>query len=157
VNAAVAAAASVDVLVNNAGWEISAPIESAPVAVVRAMFETNYFGALRMIQAVVPQMRERGSGGVVHVSSVAGRGAAPLTRFYAGRKFALEAMSEAMHYELGHFGVRTVLIEPGSIETNFGNNVVNYGKDTPPYDGLYAQWDGALEKLQSGPAPGPEI
>jgi NADP-dependent 3-hydroxy acid dehydrogenase YdfG len=153
---AVAAAGTVDVLVNNAGWEISAPIESAPIDVVRAMFETNYFGALRMVQAVVPQMRERGTGVVVNVSSVAGRVAAPFSGFYAGTKFALEALSEAMHYELRHFGVRTALIEPGVIETNFSANVRHHGKDTAPYDELNAQWDGALDRLRSGDAPGGE-
>jgi NADP-dependent 3-hydroxy acid dehydrogenase YdfG len=153
---AVTAAGDVDVLVNNAGWEISAPIECAPLDVVKAMFETNFFGAVRMVQAVVPQMRARGAGVVVNVSSVAGRVSSPFGGFYAGTKFALEAMSEAMHYELGHFGIRTVLVEPGVIETNFSNNIRHYAKDEPPYDELNAQWDGALDRLRVGEAPGGE-
>jgi NAD(P)-dependent dehydrogenase (short-subunit alcohol dehydrogenase family) len=154
---AVAAAGGVDALVNNAGWEVSAPVESAPINDVRAMFETNYFGALRMIQAVVPRMRERGGGVIVNVSSLAGRVAGPFTGLYSATKHALEATSEAMHYELGHFGVRVVLIEPGVIETNFGANVRHFGKDAPPYDELFREWDGALDKLRSGEAPGPEL
>jgi NADP-dependent 3-hydroxy acid dehydrogenase YdfG len=157
VAAAVAAAGTIDALVNNAGWEVSAPVETAPVDVVRAMFETNYFGVLRMVQAVVPQMRQRGSGVIVNVSSIAGRVASPFAGFYSGSKFALEALSEAMHYELGHFGLRVALIEPGSIETNFGSNVRHYGKDAAPYDELNAQWDGALDKLRTGEAPGGEL
>lgn len=154
---AVENAGRIDALVNNAGWEVSAPVESAPLDVVRAMFETNFFGAVRMVQAVVPQMRERGAGVVVNVSSVAGRVAAPFNGFYASTKYALEAMSEAMHYELRHFGVRTALIEPGVIETNFANNVRHYGKDTPPYDELDRQWDGAIDRLRSGDAPGADV
>jgi len=157
VREAVAAAGTVDVLVNNAGWEVSAPVELAPIDEVRAMFETNFFGALRMVQAVVPAMRERGAGIVVNLSSVAGRTAAPFTGFYAATKYALEALSEAMHYELRHFGIRTLVIEPGSIETNFSGNVHNFGKDAPPYDALDAQWGNALEKLRTGDAPGPEL
>jgi NAD(P)-dependent dehydrogenase (short-subunit alcohol dehydrogenase family) len=153
---AVRAAGTINVLVNNAGWEVSAPVERGPIDVVRAMFETNYFGTLRMVQAVVPQMRERGNGVIVNVSSVAGKVAPPFGGFYASSKFAVEALSEAMHYELSHFGIRTVIIEPGSIATNFTNNVKNLGKDAP-YDGLNAQWEGAQAKLLSSEAPDGEI
>jgi NADP-dependent 3-hydroxy acid dehydrogenase YdfG len=154
---AVAAAGRVDVLVNNAGWEVSAPIERAPLDVVRAMFETNFFGVVRMVQAVVPQMRERGAGVVVNVSSIAGRVAAPLNGFYASTKYAVEAMSESMHYELSHFGIRTVLVEPGVIDTNFTNSVRHFGKDSAPYDELDRQWDGAADRLRTGDAPGGDV
>jgi NADP-dependent 3-hydroxy acid dehydrogenase YdfG len=154
---AVAAAGDVDVLVNNAGWEVSSPVECAPIDEVRAMFETNYFGALRMVQAVVPGMRARGRGVIVNVSSLAGRVSGPFTGLYASTKYALEAMSESMHYELAHFGVRTALIEPGVIATNFSGAVRHYGKDSPPYDELNRQWDGALDKLRTGEAPGGEV
>jgi NADP-dependent 3-hydroxy acid dehydrogenase YdfG len=154
---AVSAAGTIEVLVNNAGWEVSAPVERAPLDVVRAMFETNYFGALRMVQAVVPPMRERGAGVIVNVSSVAGRVAAPFGGFYAGTKYALEALSEAMHYELAHFGIRTAIIEPGVIETNFGANVRHYAKDSPPYNELDLQWEGAVDRLREGDAPGAEL
>jgi NAD(P)-dependent dehydrogenase (short-subunit alcohol dehydrogenase family) len=153
----VAMAGDVDVLVNNAGWEVSGPIEGVPLAQVRAMFETNVFGVARMVQAVVPSMRRRASGVVVNVSSVAGRVASPLNGYYAASKFALEAMSEAMHYELGHFGIRVVIVEPGAIDSAFQDNVRHFGKDSPPYDELAAQWDGAADRLQAGPAPGPDL
>ena len=155
--AAVRAAGEVDVLVNNAGWEVAGPVEKVGLDHVRAMFETNYFGAVRMIQAVVPQMRERGSGVIVNVSSVAGRVAGPLNGFYAGTKYALEALSESMHYELGHFGIRTLIVEPGAIATKFQDNIRRVGIDDAPYDELFRLWHGATERLTPEGVPGPEV
>ncbi len=108
---AVAQAGEVDALVNNAGWSAHGPIEKVPLQEVRRMFETNFFGAARMIQAIAPKMRARQSGVIVNVSSMAGRVAAPLMGFYAASKFALEGLSEALHLELGHFGIRVVVLE----------------------------------------------
>lgn len=158
VTAAVSAAGPLDGLVNNAGYEVAGPVERVPLDDVRAMFDTNLFGVVRLVQAVVPGMRERGHGTVVNVSSVAGRVSGPLNGFYAGSKHALEAMSDAMHYELGHFGLRVIVIEPGAIETSFGANVVHRGEDTPPYDELRRLWDGTGDVLRGGgPVPGPEL
>jgi len=157
VAAAVTAAGEIDVLVNNAGWEVAGPVEKVGLDQVRAMFETNYFGAVRMIQAVVPQMRERGSGVVVNVSSVAGRVAGPLNGFYAGTKYALEALSESMHYELRHFGIRTVIVEPGAIVTKFQDNIRRVGVDDSPYDELFRLWHGATDRLTPEGVPGPDV
>src|SRR5580658_1578070 len=126
VAAAQATVGPVDVLVNNAGFGIEGPVEEVPLSEVRRAFETNFFGAARMIQAFVPAMRERGSGTVVNVTSVAGVVAAPLAGFYSATKFALEALSEALHLEVGHFGVKVLVVEPGSIETRFGGNMVDF-------------------------------
>jgi len=154
----VTAAGEIDVVVNNAGWEVAGPVELVPLADVRAMFEVNYFGVLRMVQAFAPRMRHRGHGLFVNVSSVAGRVSGPLNGAYAGTKHALEALSDAMHYELGHFGIRTVVIEPGAIATNFQANILHAGDHTPPYDELRRQWDEASGALRGGaPAPGPEL
>jgi NAD(P)-dependent dehydrogenase (short-subunit alcohol dehydrogenase family) len=147
----------VDVLVNNAGFEVSGPIEKIPLDEVRRMFETNVFGALRMIQAFLPQMRERGSGTIVNVSSVAGRAGAPLGGLYSASKWALEAISESLHLEAGHFGVRVVLIEPGAIETSFQDNIRRFGVDDPPYDELARRWERSMDLLRGGDPPGPEI
>lgn len=158
VAAAVAAAGEVDVLVNNAGWEAGGPVERVPIDAAKAMFETNVFGVVRMVQAVAPAMRERGAGTIVNVTSMAGRVAAPLNGFYSASKFAAEALSESLHYELGHFGIRIVIIEPGEIATNFGDNVRRFGEDTAPWDELRAQWDESFGVLGGGePAPGPEL
>ncbi|MDQ4082073.1 MAG: SDR family oxidoreductase, partial [Actinomycetota bacterium] len=157
VAAAVESAGDLDVLVNNAGFGIAGPVEAVPIDEARRLFETNFFGAVRMIQAVVPRMRERGTGTVVNVSSVSGRVASPLSGFYSATKFALEAVSESLRYEVGHFGVRVVVVEPGFIETRFDDNRVMHGTDGPPYDELRAQWEAATERLNTGPPPGPEL
>lgn len=155
--AAVAAAGDVDALVNNAGWSANGPAEKVPLDAVRKMFETNFFGAARMIQALAPGMRERGRGVIVNVSSVAGRVAPPLGGFYAASKFALEGLSEALHYELSHFGIRIAIVEPGYVQSNFRANSATFGVDGPPYDALQRAWDGMDEKLVGGERPGPEI
>jgi NAD(P)-dependent dehydrogenase (short-subunit alcohol dehydrogenase family) len=157
VEAAVAAAGTLDALVNNAGFGVNAPIECTPLSDAKRIFETNFFGTLRMIQAVLPAMRERGSGTIVNITSLAGRAAPPLDGLYSATKFALEGLSESLHYEVGHFGVRVRVIEPGVFETGFDGNVVRHGLDAPPYDELDRQWEVARSKLIGGTdAPGPE-
>jgi len=157
VRAAVDAAGTIDVLVNNAGIGIGGPVELVPLAEVRRLFETNVFGPVRMMQAVLPQMRARGAGAIVNVSSVSGRVAAPLSAFYAASKFALEAMSEALHIEAGHFGIRTIVIEPGFFKTNISESHLDYGVDAPPYDELHVTMQQLSAKLGRGDAPGPEV
>ena len=155
---ALAAAGPIDVLVNNAGFEISGPGELMPMGEVRAMFETNFFGALRMMQGVIPAMRERGSGVIVNVSSLAGRVSQPYGSFYSATKYALEAVTEGFKYELGHFGIRLHLIEPGVIDTSFRGSIRHFNKDAPVYAGLTEQWEGATDKLRGdSPKPGPEL
>jgi NAD(P)-dependent dehydrogenase (short-subunit alcohol dehydrogenase family) len=117
------------------------------------MFETNVLGAVRMIQAVLPQMRERGSGTIVNVTSLAGLVTGPIGGTYAATKHALEAISEALHYEVGHFGVRVAVIEPGFFETEFQGKEPRFGLDEPPYDQLDREWAVAFEKLRGGDAP----
>jgi NAD(P)-dependent dehydrogenase (short-subunit alcohol dehydrogenase family) len=157
VAAAVAAAGDVDALVNNAGFGVIGPVELVPLAEARRGMETNFFGTVRMIQAVLPGMRARGSGTIVNVTSLAGRVAPPLDGFYSATKFAVEGMSEALHYEVGHFGIRVRLVEPGVFETGFQSNVERFGVDRPPYDELDRQWSDARGRLIGGvDAPGPE-
>ncbi len=148
----------VDVLVNNAGIGIHAPIEKGPIDAFRKVLETNVLGVVRMIQAFAPQMRERGSGVIVNVSSIAGRVSAPLGGFYSASKYAVEALSEALHYEIGHFGVRVALVEPGGFETNFDENRMSFGLDEGPYDELDRVWEKAQENLRGpGEQPGAEV
>jgi NAD(P)-dependent dehydrogenase (short-subunit alcohol dehydrogenase family) len=157
VAAAMAASGQVDALVNNAGIGMVGPVERLPLDEGRKLFETNFFGALRMIQAVLPQMRERGAGTIVNVSSVVGRVTPPLDGMYSGSKFALEGLSEALMREVGHFGIRVALVEPGFFDTGFSGNVYRVGTDSPPYDELLAQWQAAADRLRGGQdAPGPE-
>jgi NAD(P)-dependent dehydrogenase (short-subunit alcohol dehydrogenase family) len=157
VGAAIAKAGQIDVLVNNAGFGVVGPVETVPLADVRRMFETNVFGVIRMIQAVLPQMRERGSGTIVNVTSLAGRVAPPFDGFYSATKFGIEGLSEALHYEVGHFGIRIVLIEPGVFETSFGDNAAHFGMENGPYDELAAQWEASRDKLPANDqSVGPE-
>jgi NAD(P)-dependent dehydrogenase (short-subunit alcohol dehydrogenase family) len=157
VAAAVAAAGELDALVNNAGFGVIGPVELVPIEEARRGMETNFFGSVRMIQAVLPGMRARGGGTIVNVSSVAGRVAPPLDGFYSASKFALEGMSEALHFEVGHFGIRIRLVEPGVFETGFRGNIARYGLDAAPYDELDRQWELARSRLIGGSeAPGPE-
>jgi len=148
----------VDVLVNNAGFGVDGPIETVPLVDVRRMFETNFFGPARMIQAFLPAMREQGRGAIVNVTSVAGIAVGPLSGYYSASKFALEALSEALRLEVEHFGIKVLVIEPGAIETNFEQNLVDFRGEPGPYRPLAQQWDGSLEVLRGGqPAPGPEL
>jgi len=155
VREAVARAGELDGLVNNAAWSVVAPVEKTPLDAARRMFEVNVFGAARVIQAVVPAMRERGSGVIVNVSSLAGRVVPPLGGFYSASKFALEALSEALHFELSHFGVRVAIVEPGYVETPFRDKAGHFGTDGPPYDELERQWSGSDDKLVGGVRPVP--
>src|SRR6478672_5789653 len=97
-----------DAIVNNAATFGGGPVEGYPLDGFRQMFETNTLGALRVIQAVLPAWRQRGSGVIVNVSSVNGRVSSPLGAAYSASKFALEALTESLHLEVGHFGIRSV-------------------------------------------------
>jgi len=112
----------IDALVNNAGYGLSGFLEELTLEEVRAVFETNFFAALRMSQLVLPHMRERRSGTIVNVGSVAGQIGAPMEGAYAASKFALHAQSRVLRMEVATFGVRVVLIEPGVIKTDFQEN-----------------------------------
>lgn len=114
---AIARTGPVDVLVNNAGIGTMGSVEEMPLADFRQVMETNFFGALRCIQAVLPGMRERGSGCIVNVTSVAGRLAGGAQGAYSASKWALEALSESLACEMKAFGVRVAIVEPGVIAT----------------------------------------
>jgi NAD(P)-dependent dehydrogenase (short-subunit alcohol dehydrogenase family) len=136
--AKVQASGPVDVLVNNAGIGGASPLELTPEAEHRQMFETNYFGAVRCIQAVLPSMRERRTGCIVNISSAVGLRATPNQIAYSASKWALECLGEALAHELYRFGVRVVNIEPGVIMTNIFENSseqTRYDK-TSPYQSI---------------------
>jgi NAD(P)-dependent dehydrogenase (short-subunit alcohol dehydrogenase family) len=107
----------IDVLVNNAGIERTGSVEELPLSEIRAVMETNYFGPIRCIQAVLPAMRARRSGCIVNVASIAGRLACSPFGPYTASKFALEALSECLAQEVKAFGVRVAIVEPGIIDT----------------------------------------
>jgi NAD(P)-dependent dehydrogenase (short-subunit alcohol dehydrogenase family) len=121
----------IDVLVNNAGIERAGSVEELPIADFRAAMETNYFGALRCIQAVVPHMRKRRSGCIVNVTSVAGRLASPPLTPYMASKWALEALSEGLASEMKTFGVRVAIVEPGIIDTAMARRIAERPQQSP--------------------------
>jgi NAD(P)-dependent dehydrogenase (short-subunit alcohol dehydrogenase family) len=130
----VKAQGSVDALVNNAGIGGASPLELTPEAEHRAIFETNYFGAIRCIQAVLPSMRERQSGAIVNVTSVTGLIAMPNQIAYSASKWALECAGEALAHEVRRFGVRVVNVEPGVVQTSIFENsapATRYDKASP--------------------------
>jgi NAD(P)-dependent dehydrogenase (short-subunit alcohol dehydrogenase family) len=157
VAACLAEAGELDALVNNAGITETGPLETYPQEALQRMFETNVFGPMRLIRGVVPAMRERGAGVIVNVTSVEGKVAAPLAGAYCATKHALEALSESLAFEVGHFGVRVAIVEPGYIAPGM-RNAVRHGEDGSPYEELRRQWSGADDTLV-GPAgrPGPEL
>jgi NAD(P)-dependent dehydrogenase (short-subunit alcohol dehydrogenase family) len=123
---------SIDVLVNNAGVEHMGAIEETPLQAFRAIMETNYFGALRCIQACVPEMRQRRSGCIINVTSVAGRIATSPMAPYAASKFALEALSEALAQEVKPFNIRVAIVEPGIIDTPMARRIMESAKSNYP-------------------------
>jgi NAD(P)-dependent dehydrogenase (short-subunit alcohol dehydrogenase family) len=154
--AAVAAAGELDAVVSNAGLTGLGPLEGFPLDDVTEVLDVNTIGPLRLAQAVVPQWRERGSGVLVNISSVQGRIGTPLEGVYAASKHALEAMSESIHFELGHFGIRVVIIEPGYIAPGMRHTNDHAGPDV--YADLHVQWNGTDAKLVGpGGRPGPEL
>ena len=126
--------APVGVLVNNAGIGGATPLELTPEAEHRSMFETNYFGAIRCIQAVLPAMRERRRGCIVNVTSIAGLLATPNQIAYSASKWALECAGEALAHEVRRFGIRVMNIEPGVVMTSIFENsaeATRYDKRSP--------------------------
>jgi NAD(P)-dependent dehydrogenase (short-subunit alcohol dehydrogenase family) len=121
---------AIDVLVNNAGIEASGAIEETPLAEFRAVMETNYFGVIRCVQGVAAHMRQRGSGCILNVSSVAGRLSSPPLTSYHASKWALEALSEALAAEMKTFNVRVAIVEPGIIDTAMARRISDQPEDT---------------------------
>jgi NAD(P)-dependent dehydrogenase (short-subunit alcohol dehydrogenase family) len=157
----------VGVLVSNAGYALQGPVETTPMSQVRAQFETNFFGLVRLTQLVLPGMRAPGWGRVVNISSMGGRFTFPGGGFYHASKHAVEAVSDALRYELAPFGIAVVLVEPGPVSSAFGDTAVGTIDAAPAedeaaedaYSGFrralaarYAQaYDGSRMRLASSP------
>ncbi len=125
-------------LINNAGVSVTGPIEELSAGDWRRQFETNLFGAVAMIRAVLPQMREAREGRIVNIGSIAGRIASPFMGAYASSKHALEGMTDSLRRELRPFGVKVVLVRPGFIKTAFGEQEQEGFARTADGDGPYA-------------------
>jgi len=126
----------IDVLVNNAGLAQDSLVEETPLEQARPVFETNFWGVVRLTNAVLPWMREQGSGLIVNVSSLAGLVGTPGQGFYAASKHALEGYTEALRAELTGQSIRIVLVEPGFFQTNLHSSMVRRSNQIAAYDGL---------------------
>ena len=135
----------IDVVVNNAGYSLIGALEDLSMDEIKAQFETNLFGTIRVIKAVLPIMREQHGGTIVNVSSMAGRVGFPLFPVYSGTKFALEGVSESMSIETNPLGIKIVIIEPGTIRSNFASNAI-VGKKAADPTSPYASQIEILQK-----------
>jgi len=151
---------AVGALVNNAGYSQSGAVETVPLDEVRRQFETNVYGLLRMCQLVLPAMRREGRGRIVNVSSMGGKLTFPGGGIYHATKYAVEAISDALRFEVRGFGVHVSVIEPGLIKTNFAETAVDsVSEDEGPYAKFNSAvqastagvYDSALGKLGGGP------
>jgi short-subunit dehydrogenase len=146
---------AVGVLVNNAGYSQSGAVESVNLDDVRGQFETNVFGLIRMCQLVLPGMRSQGWGKIVNISSMGGKMTFPGGGIYHGTKHAVEAISDALRFEVRGFGVDVVVIEPGLIRTQFGDAAVNSIHSGTSQNGPYAEFNTAVAATTAGAYEGP--
>ena len=149
-------AGRIDVLVNNAGIGHRGPIEETDDAEFKEVFETNFFGAMRVTRAVVPHMRKQGAGRIISVSSLAGVVTPPYDGVYSASKKALEAACEALYYEVSPFGIKVALIEPGGFETNIENTrrVSRRFTEGSPYLERSRRFEESLSRLPAAAARG---
>jgi NAD(P)-dependent dehydrogenase (short-subunit alcohol dehydrogenase family) len=149
----------IDVLVNNAGYGLNGAFEDLAMEEIKAQFETNLFGVIRVSQAVLPIMRRQKSGIIINISSAAGRFGYPGESAYISTKFAIEGLSESMVYELEPFGIRVVLVEPGPIRTNFADGMVSAKKSqdpTSPYGEFMKKLNAVLASIREN-ASSPDL
>ena len=127
----------IDVVINNAGYDLMGALEETSIEEIKAQFETNFFGAVRVMKEVVPMMRKQGGGIIVNITSLGGRISFPLNSPYHATKFALEGLSESIQYELEPFGIKIIVIEPGGVGSNFLKNLKMVTKTSDPSNSPY--------------------
>jgi NAD(P)-dependent dehydrogenase (short-subunit alcohol dehydrogenase family) len=154
IDQAMAAAGKLEVVMNNAAMTVSGPVEAVPASLVEQMLATNVLGPLRVMQAVLPTMRERGAGRILNISSPAGRFAPPLEGVYSASKAALEMLSEAVRFEARHFGVQVTIVQPGTIGTEMADREQKF--ELPEYAPLVSQYAGRFARYRERRAPSAE-
>jgi NAD(P)-dependent dehydrogenase (short-subunit alcohol dehydrogenase family) len=137
INAVIKENDRIDVVVNNAGYDLMGALEETSMDEIKAQFETNIFGPLRVMQAIIPMMRKQGGGIIVNITSLGGRISFPLNSPYHATKFALEGLSESIQYELEPFGIKIIVIEPGGVGSNFLKNLKMAAKTSDPLNSPY--------------------
>jgi NADP-dependent 3-hydroxy acid dehydrogenase YdfG len=156
VSAVTEAEGAVGVLINNAGYSQSGAVESVPVDLARRQFETNVFGLMRMCQLVLPGMRDQGWGKIVNIGSMGGKLTFPGGGLYHATKYAVEAISDALRFEVRGLGVDVILIEPGLIKTSFGDVACATVAEIHG-DGPYADFNRRVAKMTADAYKGPMI
>ena len=148
----------IDTLLNNAGYGAYGPLEAFSVDRIRRQFDTNVIGLLEVTKAVLPHMRANRAGTIVNISSIGGQITFPLGTLYHGTKFAVEGLSEALHYELEPLGIRVRIVEPGMIKTDFGGRSFDFAIDEnlPEYAPTSQGMGRLFSKLAANPSA-PEI
>ncbi|MCP3987872.1 MAG: SDR family oxidoreductase [Actinomycetia bacterium] len=142
VETALAQHSTIDVLVNNAGIGAIGSFEEADEAIYRQIFETNVFGTIAMMKAVLPSMRAAGGGTIVNVGSIIGRVAVPFQSYYSAAKHAVGALTDAIRYETSGFGIQMRVVEPGRIPTAFASNLISErAPDSSPYRSMAQEWE----------------
>ena len=136
----------IDVAINNAGYDLMGALEETSMEEIKGQFETNFFGAVRVMQAVIPMMRKQGGGIIVNVTSLGGRISFPLNSPYHATKFALEGLSESIQYELEPLGIKVIVIEPGGVGSNFLRNLKWASKTSDPLNSQYSSMRGSLSE-----------
>ena len=145
----------INVLVNCAGLGVVGAVEEVPIDLAKRIFETNYFGVMRVCQAVIPTMRKQRSGCIINISSIAGEVGLPFRGIYSASKFAVEGMTEALRMELRPFGIRTAIIQPGDFNTNIGADrpTIDHGEDSA-YEHFLRETRAEIDKgMASAPTP----
>jgi len=145
---------AIDVLINNAGYSQSGALETLDIDDIRRQFETNVFGLIRMCQLVLPEMRAKGAGRIVNIGSMGGKLTFPGGGAYHATKYAVEALSDALRFEVAGFGVKVVLIEPGLISTEFVT-AATASLDKLADDGPYAEFNARVRSATDGIYNGP--
>jgi NAD(P)-dependent dehydrogenase (short-subunit alcohol dehydrogenase family) len=146
---------AVGVLVNNAGYSQSGAVESVPMESVRAQFETNVFGLIRMCQLALPGMRRQRWGKIVNLSSMGGKLTFPGGGLYHATKYAVEALSDALRFEVAGFGVSVIVVEPGLITTEFGETAAHGVASNAESAGPYAEFNATVASATAGIYKGP--
>lgn len=150
-------AGGLDMLVNNAGYAVTGAAEETSLDEAKAQFETNFFGVVRMVQAVLPTMRAARAGKIVNIGSLAGNTSIPFSGFYSATKFALEGYSESLWYELRPFGISVSLVEPGFVHTPIGEASPAAAHPLPAYDATRARALTAFGKAIAAGIPAEQV
>lgn len=158
VEAGIAKFGKIDVLLNNAGYGAFGPLEASSMDMIKRQFDTNVIGLLATTKAILPHFRANKSGSIINISSIGGQMTFPLGTLYHGTKFAVEGISESLHYELATFGVKVKIVEPGMIRTDFGGRSMNFVNDEnmSEYQGTVQSLMGMMSEVGKN-ASDPEV